>query len=780
MAKSWTDGAQAPVVLQDHAHLKDSFGYRVKRALLGNPLNRHTLSHQRLKKRYALGILSSDCISSSAYGSEQILIALLPAFGIAAFGLLMPMTAVILTILVIITLSYRNVIEVYTKTGGAYIVSRDNFGSTMSVVAAVALMLDYIVTVAVQSAAGVAAIISTFPRLLPWKVEMTLAIIVLLTYGNLRGVKEAGKAFALPTYLFLVAMSVTFITGLVKYFNGNLAVLSTDQPGAVHIGTEQGLLTFASVFILLRAFANGGSSLTGLEAISDGVALFNVPEHINARRTLIVMSSILGTLVLGVSWFAYKIHAMPYESGTPTVISQIAKTSLGEGSTGQIAFIFVQFATTLILFAGANTTYSAFPILCNFVATDGFLPKQLSKRGHRLAFSNGIIFLSITAAIFVIFTGASVEHLVAFYALGVFTGFTLAGFGMARHAIRNKTKNWQLKVFINGLAGSVSIIVVIVFAIVKFSEGAWIILVIAPIAIVSLLRLNRQYVREQEVLALDRERQRATSISRHDVTILVDSVDVATVGAVRYARSLNPHSLSAVHFVIDDRRADLIKQAWANTPSLDDVTLELIDCPDRRLANAALDYAIRTTQDGDHELTLLLPRRSYSRVLGKLLHDQTAEEIARPISQLPRVVATIVPFDVAKVLDGGTIEVHTKNDQLATKAAPVRSAISKLTPPENFEPISHYSEKVIKIGEIKWRKRAHVQGRVTAIRTAPSGSSPNVEVEMWDETGGVTLQFLGRRNIAGLDVGSELRAEGMVGEIDGLLTILNPSYELLH
>jgi amino acid transporter len=777
LAKSWTDGAAAPVVLQDHAHLKDSLGYRIKRRLLGNPLNRHTLSHQRLKKRFALGILSSDCISSSAYGSEQILIALLPAFGLAAFGLLMPMTAVILVILLIITLSYRNVIEVYTKTGGAYIVARDNFGSTVSIVAAVALMLDYIVTLAVQSAAGVAAIISTFPGLMPWKVEMSLAVIVLLTYGNLRGVKEAGKAFALPTYIFLLAMFVTFTTGLWKYFNGNLAVLDTNQPGAIHIGTEQGLLTFASIFILLRAFANGGSSLTGLEAISDGVALFNVPEHVNARRTLIIMSSILGALVFGVSWFAYKIHAIPYESGAPTVISQIAKVSLGEGATGQMLFIFVQFATTLILFAGANTTFSAFPILCNFVAVDGFLPKQLTKRGHRLTFSNGIIFLSVAAAIFVLATGASVEHLVAFYALGVFTGFTLAGFGMTRHALRNRPNNWKAKVFINALAGTVSVIVVIVFAIVKFTEGAWIILLIAPIAIVSLLRLNRQYLREQEVLALDRQRQRATSITRHDVTVLVDSVDVATVGAVRYARSLNPHTLNAVHFVIDDRRADAIKKAWANTPALDDITLELIDCPDRRLANSALDFAIRATQDGDHELTLLLPRRSYSRVLGKLLHDQTAEEIARPISQLPRVVATIVPFDVAKLLDG-TIEIHAKEPE--TVAAATRSAISRMVPPENFEPISHYSEHVIKIGEIQWRKRAHVQGRVTAIRTAPSGNAPTVEVEMWDETGGVTLQFLGRRNIAGLDVGAQLRAEGMVGEKDGLLTILNPSYELLH
>ena len=781
MAKSWTDNAPAPVALKEQAHLEDPLRYRIKKFALGNPLNRHTLKHQRLKKRYALGVLSSDCISSSAYGSEQILLALLPAFGIAAFTLLMPITAVVIAILIIITLSYLNVIDVYTKTGGAYIVSRDNFGPTTSIIAAVALMLDYIVTLAVQAVAGVLAIISTFPNLAPWKIHMVLSVIAFLTYGNLRGVKEAGKAFAAPTYLFVGGMYVVFIVGIYKVFNGSLELLPTNQPGAVSLGTEQGLVSAAAIFILLRSFANGGSSLTGLEAISDGVALFQVPEAKNAKITLVMMSTLLGSLVLGVSWFAHQIHAMPYESGSPTVISQIAKSIMGDSAFGNFWYIYVQFATTLILFAGANTTYSAFPILCNFVATDGFLPKQLTKRGHRLTFSNGIIFLAGAAIVFVITTGASLEHLVAFYALGVFTGFTLAGFGMARYATRTKGKNWRAKFIVNIIAGSVSITVVIIFSIVKFTEGAWIILLIAPIAIVALLRLNRRYVREQEVLSLQQERTRATSIARHDVTVLVDSVDLATVGAVRYARSLNPHTLNAVHFVIDDRRAEDIKRAWEQTPALSDVSLELIDCPDRRLANAAVDYSIRATADSTHELTLLLPRRSYSRILGKILHDQTAEEIARPISQLPRVVATIIPFDVAKLLEDGPLEVEVPAEVGVTSSAkPMAEPMKRMVPPTNLEPVSHYSDKVIKIGEVVWRKRAQVQGRVTAIRTSPTSKAPMLEVEMWDETGGITLQFLGRRSLAGLDVGAQLRAEGMVGEVDGMLTILNPNYELLH
>jgi hypothetical protein len=566
--------------------------------------------------------------------------------------------------------------------------------------------------------------------------------------------------------------------GLYRLANGTLPVLDTDLPGAVPLGQEQGLLTFAAIFILLRAFANGGSSLTGLEAISDGVALFKTPEHVNAKRTLVIMSTLLGTLVLGVSYFAHHIHAMPYESGVPTVISQIAKAAVGTGGFGSFMFIMVQLATMLILFAGANTTYSAFPLLVNFVAMDGYLPRQLTKRGHRLAFSNGILLLAFGGALLVAITAGSVEHLVAFYALGVFTGFTLAGFGMTRYYLRTKPSQWRVKVFINAFAGSVSFAIVIIFSVVKFTEGAWLVLVTAPIMVVTFLRLRRQYSREQEALSVKTSQERATSMARHDVTIFVDSVDIATVGAVRYARSLKPHKIKAVHFVIDDRRAEEIQEAWAKSDALEDVQLDLIDCPDRRIANSALDYAIRKTEKPDVELTILLPRRSYSRVLGRLLHDQTAEEIAAPISQLERVVATIVPFDVNRITSGKKFVVSKESPVAATALAAEKAKPAQVAPKE-FAPITHYAEDVTPIGKIEWRKRSKVHGRVTSISTAPRGSAPMLQVEVWDETGGITLNFLGRREIAGLEVGMELRAEGMVGEEDGQLTILNPSYELL-
>jgi hypothetical protein len=597
-------------------------------------------------------------------------------------------------------------------------------------------------------------------------------------------VKEAGKAFALPTYIFVGSMAVVFIIGIYRELTGGLEVLEVNQEGAVPIGQSQGLLSFAAIFILLRAFANGGSSLTGLEAISDGVALFKTPEHVNARRTLVIMSCILGSLVLGVSYFAHKIYAMPYESGTPTVISQIAKTILGDSVLGSAFFILVQAATMLILFAGANTTYSAFPILVNFVANDGYLPNWLTKRGHRLNFSNGILLLTVVAMVLVVGTGASVEHLVAFYALGVFTAFTLTGFGMAKHATTHRDKGWRLKFVINGLSGLISLVVVIIFAIVKFTEGAWIVIVITPILVYLFLRLRRQYTQEQKALNITVQSSRATSITRHDVAVLIDSFDLATIGAIRYARSLNPRNLSAVHFVIDDRRAEAISEEWAKNEACSDVPLELIDCPDRRLANAAVDYALRATASADVELTLLLPRRAYSKFLGWLLHDQTAEDIARPISQLERVVATIVPFDVEKIISGHGALSQPKNKIEVKKTTPVRaqSSFTKTLSKEannKSEVVSHYAENILPIGNITWRKRAHVQGRVNSIKSAPANSTPFVEVEVWDETGGVTLQFLGRREITGLEVGAQLRAEGMVGENNGQLIILNPSYEIV-
>jgi amino acid transporter len=774
---SWSDAGTPPVPLIPHEHAKDAISYRLKRTLLGHPLTRDKLRHQRLSKVTALGVLSSDCISSSAYGSEQILIALIPAFGIAAFATLMPMTFVILGVLIVVTFSYREVVSVYTKTGGSYVVARDNFGPVVAQVAAVALMLDYVVTVAVQAAAGTAALVSAFSTLAPFTTVITVGVVLILFYGNLRGVREAGKVFAFPTYFFVISMAVVLVVGLYKEMTGHLPQYPIHQVGMVSVGSPRGLLTFASMFVLMRAFANGGSSLTGLEAISNGVSVFKEPEGRNARKTLVTMSIILGTLVLGVSWFAYKTHAMPYSSGAPTVISQIAHAALGQGYVAHVLYLLVQLSTMLILYTGANTPFSGFPFLVNFIAEDGFLPRQLTKRGHRLAFSNGIIVLTALAIALLLVIGAHVDKLVAFYAIGVFTGFTMAGFGMAKRALVRKERGWRVKLAINLTSGITSMIVVLIFAVVKFTEGAWLIVIIFPVATLGLVRLHRQYVRENEILAVSSTAGASANIARHDITVLVDSVDLATAGAVRYARSLRPHSLRAVHFVVDEQHAETVAAAWAQSDTFNAIPLALIDCPDRRLSNAVADYSLRVTANAGVELTLLLPRRSYSPFLGRLLHDNTAESIARGVSQLPRVVATIVPFDVERILsvtDGSKsiTEPLIPVDAVVIKA-PVADA-KKSGVPRALGPVGQMA-----IADLSWRKRAIIEGKISAMRVTPHSASPALEVEVWDESGGLTLHFLGRVQIHGLIVGATLRAEGMIGEHNGAFAMYNPSYSLI-
>ena len=346
----------------------------------------------------------------------------------------------------------------------------------------------------------------------------------------------------------------------------------------------------------------------------------------------------------------------------------------------------------------------------------------------------------------------------------------ITGLGMAKKSYR---ENSHAKMLLHLLSGLIATITVVILSLAKFFDGTWLVVIGTPILVMVLNRVNKRYREEQKALSLNTGGEGNTNITRHDVAVLIDNVDIATIGAVRYARSLKPRKLTAIHFVIDDLRAERIKNEWAKTSALDGVSLELIDCPDRRLPKAAIDYSIRSTQSIDVELTLLLPRRSYSQLLGRLLHDQTGEEIARAISKLPRVVATIIPFDVEKIIDGtpnivsnGTLEFEMPE-------------LKPLSTPISFEPVSHSSTNSIKIGSITWRKRALVVGRVTAIRVAPQNSAPVLEVEIWDETGGVTLQFLGRRELMGLNVGATLQAEGMVGDEDGALKILNPAYKII-
>src|SRR5487761_1588612 len=625
----------------------DTFWYTAKTKLLGPPLVNEQLGEQRLSKPLALGVLSPDGISSSAYGTEEILIALLPIAGLAAFTLILPLTLVILLVMTLVVLSYREVVMVYIRPGGSYVVARENFGPRVAQVAAVALLIDYIVTVAVQVAAGTAAVVSAFPALGRYSLVITIGVILLLCFGNLRGLKEAGRAFAVPTYLFVGSVLLLILVGLFREVTGSLHQVN---PHALHGvfpigGGTSGLVSFAMIFTLLKAFANGGASLTGIEAVSDAVGAFRPPEGRNARQVLVTEGIILGTLVAGISWLAHVTHTTPVKSGTPTILAQEATLAFG-GGFGRVLFYLLQAATALILFTGANTSFNGFPFLAGYVAGDAFLPRWLLKRGPRLVFSNAIVVLTVISIALILIRGANVNDLVPLYAIGVFTAFSMAGFGMARYHLRRKEPGWRRRLIINASAGVLTGIVVAIFAVVKFTEGAWIVVVLFIVLVPALIRLNREYAMEDEVLQTISGSQPPPppAYSRRSVFVFVDSFDLATLAALQYARSLRPTSLRAVHFVIDSARAELLRQQWIRADR--GVVLDFIDVPARRLVRAAADLVSAEVAAPGTHVTVILPRRSYPQLLGRFLHDRTADKIAAAVSRIPRSAATIIPFDV--------------------------------------------------------------------------------------------------------------------------------------
>ncbi|UMB70867.1 APC family permease [Mycobacterium paraterrae] len=634
--------------LAGELRISPSFSDRCKRVFLGRPMINDQLQHERLSNPIALGVLSPDAISSTAYGSEQVMIELLPAAGMAAFALLLPITGVILLILVLVAASYRQVVAVYTRAGGSYVVARENFGPKVAQIAAASLLIDYVVTVAVQCAAGTVAVASAFPALGPYSLEITVGVVLLMCFANLRGLREAGLPFALPTYLFVGMVSLTIIVGIAREFLGGLPVYDpVHADGAVSVHHGSGLIMGATLLIVLRAFANGGSSLTGVEAISNTVNAFRPPESRNARKVLTIMACILAFLLAGVAWLAHLTHAFPYESGYPSMLSEIAKAVFGDGVFGHVCYFLVQAATALVLYTGGNTSFNGFPALTSFVAEDSFLPRPLMKRGHRLVFSNGIIVLTVLAVALLVGTGGSLNALVPFYAIGVFTGFSMAGYGMTKHWLTHRGPGWRHKLVINFSAGLLSTVVVGIFAIAKFTEGAWLVVVVFPILVFALMRVNRQYRAESSVLQTSTtEPPELLKHAHHHVLVLVDSVDLAEVEALRYAKGLEADEMTAVHFVLDSKHAEQLRQQWEHYGHV--TRLRTVDCFDRNLSRAAHDLVCETmTEHVDAKVTVLLPRREYSQLLGRLLHDRTADMIAKVISRIPGASAQIVAYDVA-------------------------------------------------------------------------------------------------------------------------------------
>jgi amino acid transporter len=573
---------------------------------------------------------------------------LLPHVGLAAFALLLPVTGVFLVILVLVTASYRQVVMAYTRTGGAYMVARDNFGPRVAQIAAAALLIDYVVTVAVQPAAGTVAVVSAIPALRPYHLEITVAMVLLICLANLRGLRQSGRAFAISTYAFVTMIALTIATGFVREFFWGLpkydpARIAGSVP--VHQGMSS-LVTVATVIALMHAFANGASSLTGVEAISNATNVFREPQGRNARQVLTAMAWILGFLLIGVGWLAHVTHSTPYLDEYPSMLSEIARAVFGHGVIGNALYFLVQASSAAILFTGANTGFNGFPALSSFVAEDRFLPRPLTKRGHRLVFSNGIMTLTVLAVALLLVTGAKVHALVPFFAIGVFTAFSMAGYGMTKHHLTYRERGWQRNAAINLSAGILSTMVVGIVVVAKFADGAWLVIVIFPILVFGLMRLNQQYRVEASVLEMSRTDN--PELARHPrlrVFVFVDSVDLAEVEALRYGKGLHADELVAVHFVVDAAHAARLQQRWGRFEGA--TRLRLIDCPDRHITRAAQEFVLQTTNDHPgSKVTVLLPRRTYSALLGRLLHDRTADKMARAVSRITGATAIIVPYDV--------------------------------------------------------------------------------------------------------------------------------------
>ena len=771
-----TNGATA-----HSAHIPEPFGYRVKNAVLGPPLHSEQLVHERLGKPTALAVFASDNLSSCAYATEEILRVLVPYVGLAAFTLVTPITVALLVVLGFLILSYRQTIKAYPSAGGAYIVTRDNFGLMPAQVAGVALLTDYVLTVAVSVAAGSDALASAITPIAPYKHWIAIGFVLLIAYGNLRGTKESGKLFAAPTYFFIVNMLVLLSVGLYRLVFTSLPKGVTNLQGMEKVGTHtgNGLLMGATVFIVLKAFGSGGAAVTGVEAISNGVPAFREPAWKNARSTLVVMGTLLGVMFLGLSILAARTHAMPYDGGTPTVISQVGDFVYGRSPLGRTLFYLLQTGTMLILVLAANTSFADFPRLASFHAGDNFMPRQFMIRGHRLVFSNGIIFLASAAIVTLLATGGEVSRLIPLYAIGVFTSFTLSQAGMAKHHIRLKEVGWRSGLVINAIGALLSLIVLVIVTCVKFKEGAWVILILVPVMVFGLVRLNKAYATEDQELQEDAKVAAETpALRRHEVVVLVDKLDVATARAMQYAKTLFPDELRAVHFDLDPWKTDILTDAWQKL-GFNRFPLDIIECPDRRVARSALELAARLTGGNDTEVSVLIPRREYSKVWHRLLHDRSSNSISAALSTLPHCNVTVVPYHL------GT---RAKN------AAEVDLLVSPLTPPSahtNGRRVAKSSRSVafvdtsdlpasrIRIADVELRQPTMVAGRVTAVRVQPWGNAPTLECTLTDDTGSITVAFLGRRSIAGIRTGTIMSVAGVASQQHGTRAIVNPTYDLI-
>ncbi len=609
-----------------------------KRLAVGRPLASSEEGHQRLTKVIALAVLASDAISSTAYATEEILHVLVPVAAMDALEYLIPISIVVMVLLVIVITSYRQTIYAYPTGGGSYVVSKENLGETPALVAGASLLTDYVLTVAVSISAGVAAIISAFEGLAQYRVLMCLAGIGLLAFANLRGLKESGRVFAGPTYLYVLTMGGLIVYGLYRTFFGGLEAIPVDEGSLRELTGEGVVLGGVTAFALARAFSSGAVALTGIEAISNGVPAFKKPESRNASTTLVWMGIILAVYFFGISVLAHRLQ--PTLNEDVTILSILARAVFGGGPL----FFTLQAATALILFMAANTAYADFPRVASILAKDGFLPRQLGNRGDRLVFSNGILVLSAVAALLIVIFGGITTALIPLYAVGVFCGFTLSQLGMVRHHRERRDPGWQRNAVINGFGAVATFLVLMIVVVSKFTIGAWVPVVVIPIIVVLLRSVHRHYQRVAAVLAVPDSYRPVRHT--HTVVVLVGRLHQGVLAALTYATSLSPDRLIALSVATEDGDAERIQDEWARQHL--DITLEVIHSPYRDLTQPVLSYLDGLDAAYDNDIiTVVLPEFVLDKWWEQLLHNQSALVLKARLLFRRNTVVTSVPFHLS-------------------------------------------------------------------------------------------------------------------------------------
>ena len=609
---------------------------QLKRWLIGAPLATDLAQEQKLSRPKALAIFASDALSSNAYATEEILLVLVTA-GAAAISGSIPLwiAAAIIGLLALLVTSYRQTIAKYPAGGGAYNVARDNLGETPGLVAGASLLVDYTLTVAVSSAAGVYAIVSAAPGLLPYRVELCLAAVVLIALMNLRGTRESGNVFAVPPYLFILS-----VFALVGY--GLFTLFTTGRPphpeGLAQVDEVVAAAEPLTWFLILKAFSSGCTALTGVEAISNGVPNFRKPAADNARATLLTLGILASLMFGGLTLLAQQLHVIPDESGGRSVLSLINAGVFGYGSP---MFWFVQVSTMAILLLAANTAFNGFPLLASLMARDGYLPRQFNNVGDRLVYSNGIVILAAGAATLLVVFGGVVTNLIPLYAIGVFASFTLSQSGMVKRWITRREPGWRQGLAVSGLGGILSFVVMCVFAVTKFSGGAWVVLIIVPLLVLALSSIKRHYISTAEQLSLASGRPPAR-LRRNQVIVPVGTLHKGVARALDYARTLSP-DVKAVYAEVNPEDTERLRRKWAEFGH--GVELEILPSPYRSTTRPLFDY-IRDHDTGrrDEVITVVIPEFLPAHWWQGILHNQTALALKGALLFRRNTIVVSVPF----------------------------------------------------------------------------------------------------------------------------------------